>query len=652
MKEWHKVALHWLIGLPISGGMIVWSLFAPTALPAWLDISLWTSAVAILGYLIYASSAWLFGPVLFYELIRSARSARIPIFRIVYALTLLLTSFLVYIQYAAGEGADASISAVFEGARVESNRMADFAQTFFLVFLALQIGLVFILTPAFVAGTISAEKQNGTFDFLLTSDLSTREIVLGKLVSRIANLLLLLLTGLPVFSFLLLMGGIDPNLMLAGFAVTVITLLSQAAMSMAASVLTNRPRSAIFFVYLVTATYLITTYIFCCCSLPGMGPLSVIGWIASGNVFSAWTLVSIAAASGSLNVELPWILGRYAIFHGIVIVVSLVVAMNWLRPYRKLKYRPAVAPRRGRSRRPTRRPPRAREPRPRRERPRIGDRAPLWWKELYFEPGMELPGFLNGILITIGICVLGAMAMTYLFTIPAVIRGQAMTDFSQGLTWICGGVIGQVILLGIAMRGAGTFSKEKEQQTLDSLLTTPLSDQEILWAKWFSALWSVRLWAISIPVLYLLALVTGGLHPLAVPLVIFAFAVHAAFAASLGVYCSLVTGSTLRATIATVVSMAVVGCGHWLIALVLQPLAYVYLGKTEADLVFSVHLWGLTPPCNLAAVSFSSADLEPTKINNFLAFQLVPGICGILLYGLGTVGLLWAIRRRMRLYRE
>src|SRR5688500_12276943 len=131
MAELKKVALPWLVGLPVAAGVIAWSLFSPTELPLWLTIVLWTCAAAVLGYLFYASSAWLVGPVLFYELIRGARSPRVPLLRVAYALTLLLSSFLVYLGYATGEGSERSLSAVFEGARVDPNDMAAFAGTFF-----------------------------------------------------------------------------------------------------------------------------------------------------------------------------------------------------------------------------------------------------------------------------------------------------------------------------------------------------------------------------------------------------------------------------------------------------------------------------------------------------------------------------------------
>ena len=75
-----------------------------------------------------------------------------------------------------------------------------------------------------VAGSIAEEKDRKTLEFLLATDLRNREIILSKLGARLANLLLFILTGLPILSILQFLGGVDPNLVLAGFAATFLTM--------------------------------------------------------------------------------------------------------------------------------------------------------------------------------------------------------------------------------------------------------------------------------------------------------------------------------------------------------------------------------------------------------------------------------------------
>src|SRR5438094_417338 len=83
-----------------------------------------------------------------------------------------------------------------------------------------------LATAAYTAGAISEEKEHRTLEYLLATDLRNREIVLGKLASRLANLALLVVAGLPVLSLLQFLGGVDPDLMLATFALTGLTMAS------------------------------------------------------------------------------------------------------------------------------------------------------------------------------------------------------------------------------------------------------------------------------------------------------------------------------------------------------------------------------------------------------------------------------------------
>ena len=49
-----------------------------------------------------------------------------------------------------------------------------------------------------------------------------------------------------------------------------------------------------------------------------------------------------------------------------------------------------------------------------------------------------------------------------------------------------------LMLLSVAVRAAGSVSGERDRQTLDSLLTSPLEVTEILWGKWVGAILSPR----------------------------------------------------------------------------------------------------------------------------------------------------------------
>src|SRR5262249_56660534 len=112
--------------------------------------------------------------------------------------------------------------------QLSPQEMAQLSEAFFGTFMVVQFAVVALLVPAVTGGAIAEEKERETLEFLLATDLRGREIVLGKLAARLAGLLAFVLAGLPVLSFLQFMGGVPPELLLAGSAATVVTVLSLA----------------------------------------------------------------------------------------------------------------------------------------------------------------------------------------------------------------------------------------------------------------------------------------------------------------------------------------------------------------------------------------------------------------------------------------
>lgn len=86
-------------------------------------------------------------------------------------------------------------------------------ESFFLFGLLtyIQLGLILFITPGLTAGTISTEREKQTLNILLTTSQSSMQIILGKLSSSIAFLVLMLVAGLPIYSLVFLFGGISPG---------------------------------------------------------------------------------------------------------------------------------------------------------------------------------------------------------------------------------------------------------------------------------------------------------------------------------------------------------------------------------------------------------------------------------------------------------
>src|SRR5262249_43186358 len=101
------------------------------------------------------------------------------------------------------------------------------------------------------------------------------------------------------------------------------------------------------------------------------------------------------------------------------------------------------------------------------------------------------------------------------FTLIPASAGSSFREAINITTRLVGTLLLGLMALGIALRAAGSLSSERERRTLDSLLTTPLDNLTILGAKWLACLYSVRRFLWGLMPVWLVALVVGGLHPLA-----------------------------------------------------------------------------------------------------------------------------------------
>src|SRR5437773_1513327 len=244
--SWFKALTVWLgqLAIVVGLGAIIGILTAVTLLPLRYQLALAVAVIVILAVLVRQGWITVFGPVLFYDLVRIARRSRYIFIRIAYAALLLL---ILWATYASFYG--------HNNVSIPAQEMSKVASTFFFYFLIAQLAVVVLLTPAFTASAIAEEKDRKTLEFLLATDLRNREIVLSKLASRYCNLGLLILTGLPVLSLTQFMGGVDPDLVLAGFVITAITMASLAALSILQSVYAKKPRDAIVLTYLAALAY-------------------------------------------------------------------------------------------------------------------------------------------------------------------------------------------------------------------------------------------------------------------------------------------------------------------------------------------------------------------------------------------------------------
>lgn len=144
---------------------------------------------------------------------------------------------------------------------------------FAAVVVALTVALMAIV-PAMVGGTISGERQNQTLQPLQLTQVGPTQIILGKLFSSLAYLLLLLVCCTPVLVIPFMMGGTTAFEILGTLVVLLLVTVEFAAVSLMASAITRRPATGILL------------------SLLFVGMLMVVPWIVMTLVFSVQSLTT------------------------------------------------------------------------------------------------------------------------------------------------------------------------------------------------------------------------------------------------------------------------------------------------------------------------------------------------------------------------
>lgn len=79
--------------------------------------------------------------------------------------------------------------------------------TFYSVLFGLEFALVIFVVPAITGGAISGERDHGTLDLLLATNLGHYRIIMGKLISVVSKLLIYVISSLPVLALIFTMGG-------------------------------------------------------------------------------------------------------------------------------------------------------------------------------------------------------------------------------------------------------------------------------------------------------------------------------------------------------------------------------------------------------------------------------------------------------------
>jgi ABC-type transport system involved in multi-copper enzyme maturation permease subunit len=415
-------------------------------------------------------SLGLIGPLAGWELRRLARRGR----ALRVWLLLLYTFVLVFVVFAAIWAYPRPVREVFTHSFTPDEALA-FTDRFTLILLEAQLIAVVALTPALAAAAVSEEKDRHTLPLLLTTQLTDREIVFGKAAGRVAFMLIVATSAFPILALTLFFGRVDALFLVAGYAITVGTVVLCAAIGIHAACRAPDLRSAVLRAYGRTAVLVCGAFV---PPLVLATPFAVLAIVHRGD--TRWEFAGFA----------------YPLAQAAVAVVILASAARALR-LREPTAGPPPVTAYPEPPRPADPPLFLPEPAPRPSLPPLDDADPVLWKErcLGQRPAWGMPSLsrvlaataavLAAVLFVAGAWVLVQRVALTLQPEQAVrLANQPGPPDVGGWFMVGAGVFAAGrYLLPVAVGVSGSVAGERFRRTLDVLLSTSLDRRAVLRAK-------------------------------------------------------------------------------------------------------------------------------------------------------------------------
>jgi ABC-2 type transport system permease protein len=131
---------------------------------------------------------------------------------------------------------------------------------YYFIFLTLA-ALISLIAPALTAGSVIGERQRQSLDLLITTPLTAGQLLVGKLLSSIAFLGLLLGLSLPASALCVLLGGATLGDVFRIYALLAIDGIVLAGIGLFFSCASRTPLLALVWTYLTVTTVLVGTWV-------------------------------------------------------------------------------------------------------------------------------------------------------------------------------------------------------------------------------------------------------------------------------------------------------------------------------------------------------------------------------------------------------
>lgn len=121
---------------------------------------------------------------------------------------------------------------------------ASIGQAIFAAVLMLMTLQVVFLASSSTSGAISLEREKQTLELLIATPISSAAIVVGKLLSALVYVFLLIAASIPLMAVVFVYGGVAPEDVLSGYVVLLVTALGLGSFGLLCSSLVKRTTAA------------------------------------------------------------------------------------------------------------------------------------------------------------------------------------------------------------------------------------------------------------------------------------------------------------------------------------------------------------------------------------------------------------------------
>jgi ABC-type transport system involved in multi-copper enzyme maturation permease subunit len=178
----------------------------------------------------FLSLSWLTGPIFDKELRVSSRRKRNYTLRLIYVILLTIFVAIVWLSVVKSEG-----SSVYEKSRMALAGKRIVTTIISFQFIATQVIAVILLSTS-----VSDEIYHRTLGILMTTPIGSFQIVMGKLFSKLLQIILLLAISLPLLAIVRIFGGVPWNYVLSSLCITLTAVIFAGSLSLFFSINNRR----------------------------------------------------------------------------------------------------------------------------------------------------------------------------------------------------------------------------------------------------------------------------------------------------------------------------------------------------------------------------------------------------------------------------